>query len=835
MSGNLRKYSFKDLLSLGKIRIPEIQRDYAQGRLGRKVNAIRKEFVHTLLLVVKGKRPVAELDFVYGSNQNNAFEPLDGQQRLTTLFLLHWMMGVAVNDGKHSLFTYETRSTSEEFCNELVQHPAKQYIDEALKKRAMNEEEDNDKKQKKPDTPSYFIKGRDWFKWEWKYDPTILSMLVMIDAIYEEMIPDWSMDLTVCQKNLENITFNLLNLGEFGLSNELFIKMNARGKQLSDFDKLKSTLEEELQIQQGETDEQGMPLASEKEEERWRSLMDGPWIDFFWHKYARAKIEDTENASEEERKKQRLYAAKLTELQFKKLLLRLVALQLFENNNCNEKLCVAAYNIDETEIDDLLMEYTDSLLTVRSDGQHSVLSSSQPTINFRQLIADVNSLIFQDDLGTYWEIPYLLPKISHIGNDNSTLLDSFLETNVANDVELVFYAMLLFLRAYPKPIDGDGQAEFLFRKDLHKEWLKNLECWVRSTRNILLNNNNNQRIDKMTYAKEATQGLKQMVEDFVSFVKEHALNVESDETTVKKFFAGTDKNYQRLDNQSLAEERIKAKYILEDATWESCIDEAERHPYLWGQIRSLLNWSEQKIDLFKEYSERLLRLLNFISDYENRKFYYAAMLVFAPDCWKDSNRLFVYNNDRDNSFKRYLREHTKQEYAYGANIKALLDLWKNEYSDKTVMEFLNDVIASETAKPEPWIKCIAQTPSIIDYAWNKRIYTDRGHVILAQRLTRDSHCYDPIFLYFRSLCQSKGISKDKCRLYDSKDTPPHAFELNGKSHSYRVEWGESDGLYTIEIDESDKQTVQSSGAVSFMKEAISKEVEEPTIYFEAEL
>ena len=68
MSDNLKKYSFNDLLKQGKLRIPKIQRDYAQGRQSQKVNEIRKVFVHTLLLVVKGKRSATELDFVYGSN-----------------------------------------------------------------------------------------------------------------------------------------------------------------------------------------------------------------------------------------------------------------------------------------------------------------------------------------------------------------------------------------------------------------------------------------------------------------------------------------------------------------------------------------------------------------------------------------------------------------------------------------------------------------------------------------------------------------------------------------------------------------------------------------------
>ena len=67
MSNNLKKYSFSDLLKLGKLRIPKIQRDYAQGRQSQKVDEIRKVFVHSLLLVVKGKRPSTELDFDFSS------------------------------------------------------------------------------------------------------------------------------------------------------------------------------------------------------------------------------------------------------------------------------------------------------------------------------------------------------------------------------------------------------------------------------------------------------------------------------------------------------------------------------------------------------------------------------------------------------------------------------------------------------------------------------------------------------------------------------------------------------------------------------------------------
>lgn len=812
MSDNLKKYSFNDLLKQGKLRIPKIQRDYAQGRQSPKVDEIRKVFVHTLLLVVKGKRPATELDFVYGSNQNNAFEPLDGQQRLTTLFLLHWMLGVELSvsgNKKHSVFTYETRNTSDEFCDELVQHEAMQFVQEAGAKNTI---------------PSAVIKGRDWFKWEWKYDPTILSMLVMIDAIYHEMGKDWTEDLSVYRQNLEHITFNLLNLGEFGLSNELFIKMNARGKQLSDFDKLKSTLEEELQIQQKETNKQGTPLASSKDEENWRTLMDGAWIDLFWHKYARQTIINTESTEPECRKKDRLKAAKLSELQFKKLLLRLIALQLFENENISEKLAEAAYNIEETKIDNLLFVYADSLTDLRSDEQHVDVPATSLTLNFKQLIEDVNLLIYKDVNDIYYEISYLLPEISHIDKDNRSLFDSFLETKVPNDVELIFYAMLLFLRAFPAIKVKKSEDEFMpwyFDKSAHEPWLKNLEAWVRSTRNILLNDNNNQRIDKIQFSREATLSLKQMAAELVTFVSEQGLNIEKDEVVVKKFLSLSDKTYQRLDNQSLAEERMKASLVLNNDTdeWATCFDIVENHSYLWGQIRCLLNWSNNKLDAFKEYSKKLLELLDCIRD--NGLIYYSAMLVFAPDCWEENNRLFQYNKDRDNSFKRYMREHTKEGQAYGANIKALIDLWMQTYSAMSAKNFLEALIADKKMNCAPWIQCVIKCPSILEEAWNKRIYSHNGHAIMAQRKTRDSHCFDPILVYLRNICRNNKIEDDKFKLYDSKGEYEHAFLLEKDNHRYFVEWNGTRGHYSIKVDDATEPTDYTAEAmISFMEMVI---------------
>lgn len=81
-----------------KIVIPIIQRDYAQGRTDEQTTEVRSVFLDALYGYLNEGVPNRDLDFVYGTLQSDDedeytnFIPLDGQQRLTTLFLLHWFL-----------------------------------------------------------------------------------------------------------------------------------------------------------------------------------------------------------------------------------------------------------------------------------------------------------------------------------------------------------------------------------------------------------------------------------------------------------------------------------------------------------------------------------------------------------------------------------------------------------------------------------------------------------------------------------------------------------------------------------------------------------------------
>ena len=83
-------YDFWSLLKEFEIKIPIVQRDYAQGRKSAFVDEIRTKFLLDIHDSIVHEKEL-NLDFVYGSIEdenlsNRKVLPLDGQQRLTTLF-----------------------------------------------------------------------------------------------------------------------------------------------------------------------------------------------------------------------------------------------------------------------------------------------------------------------------------------------------------------------------------------------------------------------------------------------------------------------------------------------------------------------------------------------------------------------------------------------------------------------------------------------------------------------------------------------------------------------------------------------------------------------------
>lgn len=237
-----------EMIQVQKIVIPIIQRDYAQGRRTVKIDRIRSRFLDSLYDAVCNE-PIT-LDFVYGDiDENGVLTPLDGQQRLTTLFLLHWYAAKKKNVLFQEYeflqnFSYETRYSTRSFCKELMTY--------------------------QPDFETIIseeIIDQAWFPLEWKKDPTIKSMLVMLDAIdnkFKEIEDLW--------EKLQGgvISFYFLPIKEMGLTDELYIKMNSRGKLLTQFEHFKAELEKTLRTIDADT------------ANRIMKKVDIDWTDMLW-------------------------------------------------------------------------------------------------------------------------------------------------------------------------------------------------------------------------------------------------------------------------------------------------------------------------------------------------------------------------------------------------------------------------------------------------------------------------------------------------------------------------------------------------------------------------
>lgn len=801
---------FTTLVGMAPIRVPKIQRDYAQGRRNDSVDDIRNKFVNSLIDAVRNGTSM-EMDFIYGSNSKDAFEPLDGQQRLTTMFLLHWMLGVSLfnKENEESVLSYETRNTSKEFTLELVKHEASSYRKEIdAKKESKNKSieaakdnltaleerfEDKTAKEyldqkkvaleelKKAEAihiPSFseLIRCRDWFDYLWRYDPSIQSMLVMIDTIYEKM--DWGIDLDAARKNLDKITFSYLNLGYFGLSDELFIKMNARGKQLSSFDITKSTLEEEIQIQ---IKEQHCSSALEAE---WRSMVDGEWIDWFWNMYAAPHINSI-TASEEEYR-QRLGYAKGCEEKLKRLILRTIALEFQSRSSIEGQLDGASYNDDALLLDRLMTIYQESLRESRKDGG---IADRDAEIDFAELIRDIRCLYYKED-GVYKSALDLVPSNFRINEKfrNASSLDIFLDEKNPNDARVIFFALQSYLKEFPiKLIGSDGMAAE--EGSPEATWLSDFVYWAHACRNIFINDNNNVRIDRILLFKNAINAVKVLI----SSLAQHMQDPQAQDRSIIGFFASmSGKTITGIDNQALAEEVQKALLCSADKAWEKTFSDIEEHSYIWGQVRAVIDWSGKDRTKFEDYGKRLIELLSFT----NSDLVHAGLVALTPDFGFKNNKLFVlYNKDRDYSMKRYLRDEAfhNQAGCYAPAMKNLIDKWLKDYPSLPVNEFLQKVIEEYHTKPNSYRRCLVCNHDMLQYAWFKMIYEHKGHYVLAQKKTNNSHCHD-IALYYLAT-QLKTV--DNIHIFSSADIE-HQYALTYASNgtSYIIQQAD-DGAYEM--------------------------------------
>lgn len=233
------------LLSRYRVVIPGIQRHYVQGAKNPKAESIRKQFIKELFNAIE-EQSVFNLHFIYGpinTDGEDSFVPVDGQQRLTTLWLI---ARYAVEQADPmvridllrllSRFTYEDRINAKRFCQALTRDESKW----------------DTTKDPNPD-----ILCQDWFINYWKEDETVASMIRMLSTIHQE----WQKrkDTITAESVLESIGSIIrfeLKIDSFG--DDIYMKMNARGLQLTQWENFKCKFSESLRDEDKETWEKEM-------------------------------------------------------------------------------------------------------------------------------------------------------------------------------------------------------------------------------------------------------------------------------------------------------------------------------------------------------------------------------------------------------------------------------------------------------------------------------------------------------------------------------------------------------------------------------------------------
>ena len=189
-----------ELLSRYRVVVPAIQRHYVQGANTPKAKEVRLGFLCDLFTHFK-EHPDSpfKLDYIFGpirTDGDDAFVPVDGQQRLTTVWLLARYAVEKVPQTERiallnllARFTYEGRLFAQRFCDDITRADSPRWWEE------------NQQPIKKP---SAVLRQKKVLNPGWESDATVAAMSCMLDAIHEK----WSLFCCGHKFNLNSATIN---------------------------------------------------------------------------------------------------------------------------------------------------------------------------------------------------------------------------------------------------------------------------------------------------------------------------------------------------------------------------------------------------------------------------------------------------------------------------------------------------------------------------------------------------------------------------------------------------------------------------------------------------
>ena len=209
--------------------IPEIQRDYVWGNN----EIVLRRFLKNIFNNNKENKKGLDIGFFYAykvyqdtkkEENKGIYALIDGQQRITTLVLLYWYLGIGKDYIKK--FKFKVR----ENCNNFLEKLLEKDLSNVNEGRSISEK----------------IKNCIWYLSIWDNDPTVKSMLKALDIIENEF-NKITENKEYIKNNIENkIIFTCITNDNRSLEKE-YISLNARGRELEKYEKLKAILVEDME------------------------------------------------------------------------------------------------------------------------------------------------------------------------------------------------------------------------------------------------------------------------------------------------------------------------------------------------------------------------------------------------------------------------------------------------------------------------------------------------------------------------------------------------------------------------------------------------------------
>lgn len=748
-----------------RISIPIIQRDYAQGR--QTTTEVRSIFLDALFNYLDENEPNRDLDFVYGSlNETGGmtdFIPLDGQQRLTTLFLLHWYLyqisdntekkeefkKALLKDGKKSMFIYETRRSSSEFCDVLMKNDIdfKQLIDNSLSKT---------------------IENSSWFFLSWKYDPTIQSMLTMLDAIHNRFADKNEYFERLIDKEKPIITFLFLNLKDFRLTDDLYIKMNSRGKPLTPFENFKAKFEQHLENVNPQNREFDLSHKNNVSLKEYFSYnIDTKWANLFWN--YRELIGDKDVYDEE----------------LKNFIRVMFANQYALSNEKDDNLEFLL----GTQVAKKRKDYTDNISYYKYQELSAITEQS---------------------------ILYLIDAFDNLVNRNGKI-----QTYLSEDYKFYFDENEIFEKAL-KYSFSNNQERVLFHAYI-RFLIKNMndrtgiEQWMRVIHN-LANNTIIDGADEISRAIKSIEKLLPASNDILKHLSEENSQIESFsswqvlEEKIKAQLILRDDNWkekiEKLEKHQYFDGQIS--FLLKFSGILCYYDKNNN-----------CNWPLQKNEdffkSFKNYAEKSIRIFNEKGLNKLDNFLFERALLATGDYLlrKGRNMSFLIDNDRNISWKRLLRDNNEKR-------KILKELLDKIISIETLNEDLQNCINKFDDK-EDWRYYFIKQPEIIAVSGTDKLIrwnNENNILVLGSSTTsgyhRDYYCFS-LYLEIKKIFANIDKDIDSTQLRQKSVDYQKSFTVKIDDILYTISY--TNGKYHIKDSNNSEQIFDDQSSIlCFLKE-----------------